>query len=158
MIATTQGRLLKTMRFVEALPPFGTKQWRMLVILLLDALSIHRLPRLGVHFSNNRTMLRQVLFDHFFFATPQKSVEIAGLKTSRMPAAAEGFPFRCLNVTLIIFLYRCWKLLEQVKQSMMCFVMWYSLWVARRHLHLAAVADLLYRSWEISHQENIITM
>lgn len=87
------------MRFVEALPPFGTKQWRMLVILLLDALSIHRLPRLGVHFSNNRTMLRQVLFDHFFFATPQKSVEIAGLKTSRMPAAVEGFLFRCLNVT-----------------------------------------------------------
>lgn len=70
-------------------------------------------------------------------------VKFADLKTSRIPAAVEGFPLRCMIVILIFFLYRCWIPLEQVKQSTMCFVMWYSLWVARQRLHLAAVADLL---------------
>ncbi|KAG0624139.1 hypothetical protein M758_3G227100 [Ceratodon purpureus] len=55
------GRLIKTLSFVEALPPFGTKQWRLLAILLLDSLSVKRVPRLGDYFSNNRSMMRKVL-------------------------------------------------------------------------------------------------
>lgn len=55
-----QGKLIKNMSFVEALPPLSTKQWRMLVIVLLDALSVQRLPRLGVHLMNNRSVLRKV--------------------------------------------------------------------------------------------------
>uniref|UniRef100_A0A7I4DW90 RNA polymerase II subunit B1 CTD phosphatase RPAP2 homolog n=1 Tax=Physcomitrium patens TaxID=3218 RepID=A0A7I4DW90_PHYPA len=56
-----EGKLIKNMSFVEALPPLSTKQWRMLVIVLLDALSVQRLPRLGVHLMNNRSVLRKVL-------------------------------------------------------------------------------------------------
>jgi len=55
------GRLVKTMSFVGALPPLGTKQWRMVVMLLLDGLSVIRLPWLGAHLLNNRAGFSKVL-------------------------------------------------------------------------------------------------
>lgn len=55
------GRLLRSMSLVESLPPFGSKQWRAVVVLLLDALSVQRLPLLRMHLLNSRTQLRKVL-------------------------------------------------------------------------------------------------
>ena len=59
-LSLMQGRLAKTMSFVGALPPLGTKQWRMVVMLLLDGLSVIRLPWLGAHLLNNRAGFSKV--------------------------------------------------------------------------------------------------
>eukprot|EP00249_Psilotum_nudum_P018918 c27020_g1_i1 orf=85-2037(+) len=55
------GRLLRTMSLIDPLPPFGMKQWCMIVVLFLDALSVQRLPPLRSQFASNRTLLRMVL-------------------------------------------------------------------------------------------------
>eukprot|EP00262_Sarcandra_glabra_P001943 TRINITY_DN12129_c1_g1_i1.p1 TRINITY_DN12129_c1_g1~~TRINITY_DN12129_c1_g1_i1.p1 ORF type:complete len:657 (+),score=95.48 TRINITY_DN12129_c1_g1_i1:166-2136(+) len=55
------GRLLDTLSFVDALPPFKMKQWHMIILLFIDALSVHRLPVLTLHMTNRRTLLHKVL-------------------------------------------------------------------------------------------------
>jgi hypothetical protein len=59
LIKMLQGRVINTMSFYEALPPFGVKQWRLVTLLLLDALSVQRLP--GIVLSNNRAIMRKLL-------------------------------------------------------------------------------------------------
>lgn len=55
------GRLLRTMSLVNALPPLSSKQWQVVVMLLLDALSVHRLPVLRTRLLNSRLQLHKVL-------------------------------------------------------------------------------------------------
>eukprot|EP00250_Pteridium_aquilinum_P022268 c25335_g1_i1 orf=89-2179(+) len=55
------GRFLRTMSFVDAIPPFNSKQWQVVVLLLLHALSVHRLPALRTRFLNGRQLLQKVL-------------------------------------------------------------------------------------------------
>ncbi|OAY73545.1 putative RNA polymerase II subunit B1 CTD phosphatase RPAP, partial [Ananas comosus] len=55
------GLLLDTMSFVEALPSFKTRQWQVIVLLFLDALSAHRLPALAPHMTNKNMLLHKVL-------------------------------------------------------------------------------------------------
>ncbi|WOL02341.1 RNA polymerase II subunit B1 CTD phosphatase [Canna indica] len=57
----TLGRLLDTMSFVEALPSFKLRQWQVIVILFLDALSVHRLPSLTPHVMEMDKLLHKVL-------------------------------------------------------------------------------------------------
>ncbi|XWS53355.1 hypothetical protein CRYUN_Cryun11dG0150200 [Craigia yunnanensis] len=55
------GRLLDTMSFMEALPAFRMKQWQVIVLLLIDALSVCRIPALTPHMTNGRVLLHKVL-------------------------------------------------------------------------------------------------
>nr|XP_010921352.1 putative RNA polymerase II subunit B1 CTD phosphatase RPAP2 homolog [Elaeis guineensis] len=55
------GRLLDTMSFVDALPSFRIRQWQVIVLLFLDALSVHRLPPLAPHMTNRNMLLHKVL-------------------------------------------------------------------------------------------------
>ncbi|KAM0954563.1 putative protein-serine/threonine phosphatase [Dioscorea sansibarensis] len=55
------GQLLDTMSLTEAVPAFRTKQWRVIVLLFLDALCLHRLPALARHMANRNTLLHKVL-------------------------------------------------------------------------------------------------
>lgn len=56
------GCLLDTMSFLDPLPPFRMKQWQLVVLLFIDALSISRIPALTPHM-NNRRRLFQKVFD-----------------------------------------------------------------------------------------------
>ncbi|CAN0922609.1 Putative RNA polymerase II subunit B1 CTD phosphatase RPAP2 homolog [Linum grandiflorum] len=51
-------RLSNTMTFMNAIPAFRTKQWQVVVILLMEALSICRIPSLSCHINNRRAVLR----------------------------------------------------------------------------------------------------
>ncbi|KAL6959034.1 protein-serine,threonine phosphatase, partial [Sarracenia purpurea var. burkii] len=53
------GCLLNTMSFVDPLPPFKTKQWQVIVLLLIDALSVSRIPALTPHMTSRRTLLHK---------------------------------------------------------------------------------------------------
>lgn len=55
-----QGRLLDTMSFVDALPPFRMKQWQVIILLFLEALSVYRLPALTPHMMNRRVLFHKV--------------------------------------------------------------------------------------------------
>ncbi|CAN1170659.1 Putative RNA polymerase II subunit B1 CTD phosphatase RPAP2 homolog [Linum perenne] len=55
------GRMLNTMTFVDAIPAFRMKQWQVVAILFLEALSICRIPALSPHMSNRRAVVHQVL-------------------------------------------------------------------------------------------------
>ncbi|ERN03253.1 putative RNA polymerase II subunit B1 CTD phosphatase RPAP2 homolog isoform X1 [Amborella trichopoda] len=57
------GRLLDTMTFTEALPPFRMKQWHVIVLLFLDALSVHIVPALEQHIASRRTLVHKMLED-----------------------------------------------------------------------------------------------
>ncbi|GMI74830.1 hypothetical protein HRI_001152300 [Hibiscus trionum] len=54
-------RLLDTMSFVEALPAFRMKQWQVIVLLFIDALSVCRIPALTPQMTNGRMLLHKVL-------------------------------------------------------------------------------------------------
>ncbi|PKA54703.1 Putative RNA polymerase II subunit B1 CTD phosphatase RPAP2 like [Apostasia shenzhenica] len=47
------GRLIETMSFMDAMPSLKIKQWRVIVLLFLEALSIKRLPALAPYFLNS---------------------------------------------------------------------------------------------------------
>lgn len=49
------------MTFIEALPAFTIKNWSMILMLLLDGLSVRRLPAVGVHLTKNISLLRKVI-------------------------------------------------------------------------------------------------
>lgn len=55
------ARLLDTMSFVDALPAFRAKQWQVIVLLFLDALSVSRIPALTSYMTNRRMLLHKVL-------------------------------------------------------------------------------------------------
>ncbi|KAL3749926.1 hypothetical protein ACJRO7_010971 [Eucalyptus globulus] len=55
------GRLLNTMTFMDALPALRTKQWQVIVLLFIDALSVCRVPVLTAHMSNRHPSLQKVL-------------------------------------------------------------------------------------------------
>ncbi|XVF20338.1 hypothetical protein REPUB_Repub11eG0189600 [Reevesia pubescens] len=55
------GRLLDTMTFMEALPAFRMKQWQVIVLLFIDALSVSRIPALTAHMTNGRMLLHRVM-------------------------------------------------------------------------------------------------
>ncbi|GFZ07259.1 hypothetical protein Acr_19g0001960 [Actinidia rufa] len=51
------GCLLDTMSFVDPLPPFRMKQWQVIVLLFIDALSVSRIPALTPHITSRMTLL-----------------------------------------------------------------------------------------------------
>ncbi|KAG6512864.1 putative RNA polymerase II subunit B1 CTD phosphatase RPAP2 homolog [Zingiber officinale] len=57
----TLGRYLDTMSYLEALPAFKLRQWQAIVLLFLDAFSVHRLPSLTQHLANVDVLLHKVL-------------------------------------------------------------------------------------------------
>ncbi|KAL5230641.1 hypothetical protein ABZP36_029417 [Zizania latifolia] len=57
-LETTMGYSIDTMSFVDALPSLRSRQWQVMVLLLLDAISIHRLPALGAVMSDSKLLLK----------------------------------------------------------------------------------------------------
>ncbi|KAJ3676050.1 hypothetical protein LUZ60_003462 [Juncus effusus] len=55
------GFLIDTMSFVEALPSLKTKQWRIIILLFLDALSVFHLPSLAPFLSDRNNISHKVL-------------------------------------------------------------------------------------------------
>ncbi|XP_047342256.1 putative RNA polymerase II subunit B1 CTD phosphatase RPAP2 homolog [Impatiens glandulifera] len=55
------GLLLETMSFVDPLPGFRMKQWRVIVFLFIEVLSVSRIPALTAHMTNRRIFLNKVL-------------------------------------------------------------------------------------------------
>ncbi|KAK7278764.1 hypothetical protein RJT34_23800 [Clitoria ternatea] len=53
--------LLETMSFVDALPAFRIKQWQVVVLLLIDALSVCRIPALISYMMDRRDLFHKVL-------------------------------------------------------------------------------------------------
>ncbi|KAF1002424.1 putative RNA polymerase II subunit B1 CTD phosphatase RPAP2 homolog [Apium graveolens] len=53
--------LLDTMSFMDPVPPFGTKQWHVIIFLFLDALSVSRVPSIASYMPSNRKLLQKVL-------------------------------------------------------------------------------------------------
>lgn len=53
--------LLETMSFVDALPAFRTKQWQVVVLLFIDALSVCRIPALISYMTERRALFHKVL-------------------------------------------------------------------------------------------------
>lgn len=65
-----QGRLLDTMSFIDPIPAFRMKQWQVIVLLCLDALSVSRIPSLTQYMLSRRTLLPKVKcinFEAFMF-------------------------------------------------------------------------------------------
>lgn len=59
----TMGCLLNTMSFMAAIPSFKNRQWLVIILLFIEALSVHRLPVLAPHLMNRGTQLQQMLID-----------------------------------------------------------------------------------------------
>ncbi|KAF5199567.1 Rna polymerase ii subunit b1 ctd phosphatase rpap2-like protein [Thalictrum thalictroides] len=57
------GHLLNTMSFVNALPSFKLKQWLVIAILFIDALSVCRIPGVATHMRSERILLQKVFDD-----------------------------------------------------------------------------------------------
>ncbi|KAL2642215.1 hypothetical protein R1flu_009802 [Riccia fluitans] len=55
------SRMVRTMSFVEPLPAFGINQWRMLVMLFLEGLSVDQVEMIGVYLSRHSTLFRKLL-------------------------------------------------------------------------------------------------
>ncbi|KAK1572000.1 hypothetical protein Q3G72_025908 [Acer saccharum] len=55
------GHLLDTMSFVDPLPAFRMKQWHVIALLFIDALSVCRIPNLTSYMINRTMLLRKVL-------------------------------------------------------------------------------------------------
>ncbi|KAE8125246.1 hypothetical protein FH972_020079 [Carpinus fangiana] len=49
------------MTFTDALPAFRSKQWQVIVLLFIEALSVCRIPALTPHMTNRRMLLLKVL-------------------------------------------------------------------------------------------------
>ncbi|XP_038691406.1 putative RNA polymerase II subunit B1 CTD phosphatase RPAP2 homolog [Tripterygium wilfordii] len=57
------GHLLNTMSFTESLPAFRMKQWQVITLLFIEALSVYRIPELTSYMANRRIVLQKVLED-----------------------------------------------------------------------------------------------
>ncbi|MCL7028011.1 hypothetical protein MKW94_030645 [Papaver nudicaule] len=55
------SRLLETMSFIDALPAFRMKQWHVIVLLFMDALSVYQVPGLSAHMTDTRMLTHKVL-------------------------------------------------------------------------------------------------
>ncbi|KAL0547401.1 hypothetical protein IC582_017335 [Cucumis melo] len=55
------AHLLDTMTFLDALPAFRMKQWQVIVLLFMEALSVCRIPSLASHMSSSRNLYHKVL-------------------------------------------------------------------------------------------------
>ena len=55
-----QGRLLDTMSFTDPIPAFRMKQWHVIVLLFLDALSVSRIPSLTQYMLDRRVVIPKV--------------------------------------------------------------------------------------------------
>ncbi|KAK7345200.1 hypothetical protein VNO77_15776 [Canavalia gladiata] len=53
--------LLETMSFMDALPAFRTKQWQVVALLFIDALSVCRIPALISYMTDRRALFHKVL-------------------------------------------------------------------------------------------------
>ncbi|KAH9670398.1 putative RNA polymerase II subunit B1 CTD phosphatase RPAP2-like [Citrus sinensis] len=53
--------LLNTMSFIDPLPAFKVKQWQVITVLFLDALSVCRIPALTPHMTNRTMLLRKIV-------------------------------------------------------------------------------------------------
>ncbi|OEL33828.1 putative RNA polymerase II subunit B1 CTD phosphatase RPAP2-like protein [Dichanthelium oligosanthes] len=53
-LESTLGYLIDTMSFFDPLPSLRSRQWQLVVLVLLDVLSIHRLPALALVVSNSK--------------------------------------------------------------------------------------------------------
>lgn len=53
--------LLDTMSFMDALPPFRMKQWQVIALLFIDALSVCRVPGLTAYLTSRRILIPKVL-------------------------------------------------------------------------------------------------
>ncbi|KAI5079768.1 hypothetical protein GOP47_0005247 [Adiantum capillus-veneris] len=60
-LEVSMGRFMRTMSFMSAIPAFSSKQWQVVVLILLEALSVHRLPALRTRVLNGRQLLQKVL-------------------------------------------------------------------------------------------------
>ncbi|CAD6273049.1 unnamed protein product [Miscanthus lutarioriparius] len=56
----TLGYLIDTMSFVDALPSLRSRQWQAVVLVMLDALSVHQLPALAPVFSNSKLVQKML--------------------------------------------------------------------------------------------------
>ncbi|KAL8493694.1 hypothetical protein ACS0TY_024763 [Phlomoides rotata] len=61
VIEKGMGYLLDTMSFVDPLPAFRMKQWQVILLLFLDALSVNRIPALTPYILDKRILLPKVL-------------------------------------------------------------------------------------------------
>ncbi|PIA60839.1 hypothetical protein AQUCO_00300399v1 [Aquilegia coerulea] len=57
------GHLMNTMSFVDALPSFKQKQWLVIAILFIDALSVCRIPGVAPLMRSARIQLQKVFYD-----------------------------------------------------------------------------------------------
>ncbi|KAL5700709.1 protein-serine/threonine phosphatase [Ranunculus cassubicifolius] len=55
------GQLLNTMSFLDSIPAFKLKQWHVIVLLFVDALSVCRIPGIAPHMTGGRILLQMVL-------------------------------------------------------------------------------------------------
>ncbi|KAI4330475.1 hypothetical protein MLD38_028763 [Melastoma candidum] len=55
------GQLLETMSFLDPLPAFRIKQWQVVLLLFMDALSVSRIPALTSHMAHKQPLLQKVL-------------------------------------------------------------------------------------------------
>lgn len=56
-----QYGLLDTMSFMDPLPPFRMKQWKVIALLFIDALSVCRIPGLTAHLTSRRILFAKVM-------------------------------------------------------------------------------------------------
>ncbi|KAI3997377.1 hypothetical protein MKX01_003180 [Papaver californicum] len=55
------SRLIETMSFIDALPSFRMKQWHLIVLLFMDALSVCQIPGISAHMTGTRMLTHKVL-------------------------------------------------------------------------------------------------
>ncbi|XP_057494351.1 putative RNA polymerase II subunit B1 CTD phosphatase RPAP2 homolog isoform X2 [Actinidia eriantha] len=79
------GCLLDTMSFVDPLPPFRMKQWKVIVLLFIDALSVSRIPALTPHMTSRRTLLYKVLNGAHMSAEEYETMKDLLIPLGRVP-------------------------------------------------------------------------
>ncbi|KDP37902.1 hypothetical protein JCGZ_05341 [Jatropha curcas] len=84
------GRLLDTMSFVDALPPFRMKQWQVTAFLFIEALSVCRIPALTSYMTNRRMVLHQVLDGAQISAEEYEVMKDLMIPLGRDPRARSG--------------------------------------------------------------------
>lgn len=55
-----QERLLNTMSFIDPLPAFRIRQWQVIALLFIDALSVCKIPALTPYMTNRTMLIRKV--------------------------------------------------------------------------------------------------
>ncbi|KAJ9162816.1 hypothetical protein P3X46_022560 [Hevea brasiliensis] len=84
------GRLLDTMSFYDAIPAFRMKQWQVIAFLLVEALSVCRIPALTSYMTNRRMMLHQLLDGAQINAEEYEVMKDLMIPLGRDPRARSG--------------------------------------------------------------------